>query len=232
MPLVVSVLIYGVLFGVGYGVIALGGGMGSTTTTTNSDGYTTATANASATGLAIMIVGDILLYAVGIFAQSAFLSGCLEIADGRPVGIGSFFKPRNLGTVILAAIIVGILTSIGSFLFVIPGLIVAIFAQFTILFVIDRSQGAIDALKSSFSTVSSNFANALLAWLVQVAAVLVGAVLCGVGLLVGGPVAALVLVYTYRKLSGGQVVPLEQPGYQAGPPPGPPPGMPPGPQLG
>jgi hypothetical protein len=57
-----------------------------------------------------------------------------------------------------------------------------------------------------------------------------------VGLLVGGPVAALVLIYTYRKLSGGQVVPLGQPGYQAGPPPGyqagPPPGMPPGPQLG
>jgi uncharacterized membrane protein len=226
--LVVSALIYGVLFGAAYALIALGRGMGSTTTTTNSDGYTTATANVSATGLAIMIVGSIVLYALGIFAQSAFLSGCLDIADGRPVGIGSFFKPRNLGMVILAAIIVGILTWIGSILCIIPGLIVGIFAQFTIPFVIDRSQSAIDALKSSFSTVSSNFGNALLSWLVQVAALLLGALACGVGLLVGGPVAALILIYTYRKLSGGQVVPQEQPGYQAGPPPG----MPPGPQLG
>lgn len=85
-------------------------------------------------------------------------------------------------------------------------------------------------MKSSFSTVSSNFANALLAWLVQVAAVVVGTVLCGVGLLVGGPVAALVLTYSYRKLSGSQVVPLEQPG--GGYHPGPPPGPPPGPQFG
>ena len=228
--LVVSSLIYGVLFAVAYSAILFGGGMGSTTSTTNSDGYTTATTSIGSGGLAVMIVGYVLIYAVGIFAQSAFLSGCLDIADGRPVTISSFFKPRNLGNVILAAIIVGILASIGSFLCIIPGLVVGIFAQFTVPFVIDRSQGAIEALKSSFSTVSSNFANALLAWLAQAAAVLVGAVLCGVGLLVGGPVAALILIYTYRKLSGGQVVPLEQPpgGYQAGPPPG----APPGPQFG
>ncbi len=229
MPLVVSALIYGLVLGAAYALIPIGASMGSTTTTTNSDGYDTTTANISAAGLAVMIVGYILVYAVGIFAQAAFLSGCLDLADGRPVGIGSFFKPRNLGVVILAAIIVGILTSIASACFVLPGLIVALFAQFTIPFVIDRSQGAIDALKSSFSTVSSNFANALLAWLVQAAAVLVGAVLCGVGLLVGAPVAALILTYTYRKLTGGQVVALQQPGGYPG---GPPPGMPPGPQFG
>ncbi len=227
--LVVSTLVYGVLIAVAYSAILFGGGMGSTSTTTNVDGYTTATTSIGAGGLIVMIVGYVLIYAVGIFAQSAFLSGCLDIADGRPVSIGSFFKPRSLGNVILAAIIVGILASIGSFLCIIPGLIVGIFAQFTIPFIIDRSQGAIDGLKSSFTTVQSNFVNALLSFLVQAAALVVGSIACGIGVLVGGPVAALILIYTYRKLSGGQVVPLEQPGgYQAGPPPGPPPG----PQFG
>lgn len=219
--LVVATLIYGILIGIAYAISALGGGLGSTTTTTNSDGYSTASTNISAGGLAMMIVGYVLVYAVGIFAQSAYLSGILDIADGRPVSIGSFFKPRNLGQVILAAIIIGILTSIGSFLCIIPGLVVGIFAQFAVPFVIDRSQSAIDGLKSSFSTVSSNFANSLLAWLVGVAAVTVGALACGVGILVGGPIAALVLIYAYRKLSGGQVVPVQQPGgYQGGPPAG------------
>ena len=208
------------LIGVAYAVAAVGGPIGSTTTTTSSDGYSQATTDISTGGFAIMIVGCILAYAVGIFAQSAFLSGVLDIADGRPVTVGSFFKPRNLGQVVLAAIIVSILTALASVLCIIPALIVGIFAQFTIPFVIDRSQGAIEALKSSFSTVSSNFANSLLAWLVGVAALLVGALVCGVGLLVGGPVAALILIYAYRKLSGGQVVPLEQPGYPQGPPPG------------
>ncbi|OBG25216.1 hypothetical protein [Mycobacterium sp. 852002-51057_SCH5723018] len=222
MPLIVATLVYGVLLGIAYAVTLLGGGLGGNTTTTNSDGYTTTTTDIGAGGLAAMIAGYILLYAIGIFAQSAFLSGVLEIADGRQVSIGSFFKPRNLGQVILASIIIGILTTIGSFLCIIPGLIVGIFAQFAIPFVIDRSQGAIDALKSSFSTVSSNFVNALLVWLVGVATVTIGLLACGVGVLVGGPVASLILVYGYRKLSGGQVVPLERPGggYQGGPPPG------------
>ncbi|OBA74593.1 hypothetical protein A5641_27355 [Mycobacterium sp. 1554424.7] len=229
--MVVSALIYAVVLGIAYAAVLFGGGMGSTTTSTNVDGYTTATTSIGAGGLIVMILGYVLIYAVAIFAQASFTSGCLELADGRSVTIGSFFKPRNLGNVILAAIIIGILTSIGSVLCFIPGLIVAYFAQFTIPFIVDRSQGAIDGLKSSVSTVQANLVNALVVWLVQAAAVTIGFVACGVGILVGGPVAALIGIYGYRKLSGGQVVPLQQPGggYQAGPPPGTPP---PGPQYG
>jgi len=51
--------------------------------------------------------------------------------------------------------------------------------------------------------------------------VLIGQILCGIGLVVAFPFAKLIQIYTYRKLSGGQVVPLQQPGYQPGPPPGP-----------
>ena len=58
-------------------------------------------------------------------------------------------------------------------------------------------------------------------WLVAVATFIVGALACGVGLLVAAPVASLVEIYGYRKLTGGQVVPLPQAGYQPGPPPGP-----------
>ena len=146
---------------------------------------------------------------------------CLDIADGKPVTIGSFFQPRNLGMALLAALLVGVISAVGSFLCFLPGLIFGFFAQFTVPFVIDRSLSAIKALTASFSTVASNIGPALLAWLVGVAATIVGALVCGVGLLVAVPFAALILIYAYRKLSGGQVVGLEQPGYQPGPPPGP-----------
>jgi uncharacterized membrane protein len=225
VALIVPTLVYGVLLGATWGVIALGHSVG--TTTTSPDGYNFIfTTNLGGGGLVILIIGYLVAYAIGAFAQSAFLSGCLDMADGQPVTIGSFFKPRNLGMVFLAALLVGVLTAIASSLCFIPGLILGIFAQFTIPFVIDRSQSAIKGLTSSFSTVSSNFANSLLVWLVEVAAIIVGALACGVGLLVAAPVAALVLVYAYRKLSGGQVVPLDQPGQ-----PGPPAGTPPGPQI-
>ena len=138
------------------------------------------------------------------------------------MSIGSFFKPRNLGMAFLAALLVGILTSIGYALCFVPGIILGIFTQFTIPFVIDRSQSAIKGFTSSFSLVGSNFANALLVWLVAVATVhrrRAGVRCRPVG--GGPPVASLILIYAYRKLSGGQVVPLAQPGYQPGPPAGP-----------
>ena len=45
-------------------------------------------------------------------------------------------------------------------------------------------------------------------WLAWIATVFVGALLCGVGLIVAVPVAALILVYAWRRLTGGQVAPL------------------------
>ncbi|ORB06528.1 hypothetical protein BST30_10680 [Mycobacterium mantenii] len=223
MALIVSSLVYAVLFGIASALIGWSQTMG-TTSSGSDDDYFTFTANLNGGGLALLILGYLVAYVVGAFAQSAFLSGCLDLADGRPVTIGSFFKPRNFAMVFLAALLVGVLTSIASALCFLPGLILGIFAQFTIPYAIDRSQQPIKALSSSFSTVTANFGNALLVWLVEVAVFLVGALACGVGLLVGAPVAALVGIYAYRKLSGGHVVPVEYAGYQAGPPPGAPPG--------
>ncbi len=48
----------------------------------------------------------------------------------------------------------------------------------------------------------------ILALLVIYAILFVGALACGIGLIVAMPVASLFLVYTYRKLTGGQVAPL------------------------
>lgn len=218
LALIVPTLVYGVL---SLAISWVGQGTGKTTSVSNGSGFSFA--NVGALG----VVSYFLSLAVSAFAQAAFLSGCLDIADGKPVSIGSFFKPRNFGMALLAALLVDVVTTIGLFACILPGLILMIFAQFTILFVVDRSQSAIKGFTSSFSTVGSNIANALLVWLAGLATLLVGLVACGVGLLVAVPVAALILTYGYRKLSGGQVVALQQPGYPSGPPPG----LPPGPQT-
>ena len=122
--------------------------------------------------------------------------------------IGSFFKPRNVGNVIIAGLIVGILTEIGLFLCVIPGIVVSFLLMFTIVALLDRNLSPIDAIKNSFEITTKNVGNAVLAWLVMAAIVVVGALVCLVGLIVAAPVAALFQVYTYRRLTGGQVAPL------------------------
>ena len=165
----------------------------------------------SMTGAGSIIVGIIGWVAsliVGAAVQSAYLGGMLDIANGQQVSVGSFFRPRNIGSVIIAGLIVGIISTIGFLLCIIPGLIATIMLMFTIVALIDRNLRPVDAVKTSFEISKANFGNVFLAWLVMVVIFVVGALLCGVGLLVAGPVGTLILVYAYRKLSGGQVAEL------------------------
>jgi uncharacterized membrane protein len=131
----------------------------------------------------------------------------LQIADGREVAIGDFFRPRNVGNVIVATLIVGVLTGIGYALCVIPGLVVGFLLMFTVVALLDRNISATDAIRASFQVAKDNFGPAVLAYLIIIILVAVGAAICGVGLLVAGPLEALFMVYTWRLLSGGQVAP-------------------------
>ncbi|BBZ14177.1 hypothetical protein [Mycobacterium branderi] len=197
VPLIVSFVVYGVIAVLLHVVVFVLLG-----NTSSSSGSFVASLGTSGT-----IVSEIVSFVYGTFVQAAALSGTLDIADGRPVSIGSFFKPRHLGGVILAALLVGVLTAVGYLLFIIPGLIFSFFAMFTIAFATDRGLPAFEALKASFTTVMSNIGGALLSWVVQFLVLLAGALLCGIGLIVAAPVALLIQTYTYRRLSGGQVVP-------------------------
>ena len=73
---------------------------------------------------------------------------------------------------------------------------------------IDRNLSPIDSLKASIEIVKANVGQVILVWLVAGLIAAAGILACGVGVLVSGPVASLMLVYTYRRLSGGQVAPL------------------------
>jgi uncharacterized membrane protein len=179
----------------------------SYTSDANSFSYSWSSSSYGAASIIVTIIGWILLLVVSGWIQSAYLSGMLDIANGREVTVGSFFKPRNLGSVIVASLIVGLLSAIGFFLCIIPGVIVSILLMFTVVALLDRNLAAVDAVKASFEISKANFGNVFLAWLVMVATMIVGALLCGVGLLVAYPVATLFLVYTYRSLTGGQVAP-------------------------
>jgi uncharacterized membrane protein len=226
VALIVPVLGYGVLLAVlilAVSMLPVALGQSSSTSYTDAYGNTVSgstTVTLGPASIAVMVIGYILIFIVAIFMTAGLVTGSLDIADGRPVGIGSFFKPRNLGPAFLTALLVAVASWIGS-LCIIGGVIVGFIAQFAVAFAVDRSLSPVESIKASFETIKSNFGGALLSWLVQYAIVLVGAFVCGIGLLVALPLAMLIHIYTYRKLSGGQVVALEQPGY---------PGMPPGPQ--
>ncbi len=212
-PLIVATLVYGLIVIVLQVVInLLQAAVSPGASEYSSDGsgfsYAFSATSMGVGGILVSIVGWFVSLIVGAAIQSAYISGVLDIANGQQVSVGSFFRPRNIGQVIVAGLIVGVITTIGLFLCVIPGLLASIMLLFTVVALLDRNLSAVDAVKTSFDVSKANFGNVFLTWLVCVAIAFVGALLCGVGLLVAVPVATLVLAYAWRRISGGQVAPL------------------------
>ncbi len=214
-PLILAALVYGVIGVVVHGLVFVLLG-GATADTSGVEGEYGASFTAGLDTVGTLVL-SIVSFVFGIFVQAAFLSGALDLADGRPVSVGSFFKPRNFGTVVLAALLLSVISAVLDLLSL-PGVLFALlsfvliavftfFALFTIAFATDRGLSPIDALKASFSTVRSNIGNTLLSLVVQVLIVLLGFLACGIGIIVAGPVALLIQVYTYRRLSGGPIAP-------------------------
>ncbi|MGW5440174.1 hypothetical protein [Nocardia asteroides] len=161
-------------------------------------------------------IGTVVSAVIGYLISAAFVRGALHETDGRKPGFGDFFRFTNVGAVILAGILVGLATGIGFVLCILPGLVVAFFTWWTMQFVIDRNQDAITAIKSSFSAISGNAGPLLLLALALFGINVVGALLCGVGLLVTVPLTIIASTYAYRVVTGGPVAgaaPVADPGY-------------------
>jgi uncharacterized membrane protein len=225
LALILSMLIYGIgmaVIGAVLWVIALSmdlalvtGGMASTTGSGYGD--SSSTSDGAAAGAGIGILGTIIVTALlvfvfivaAIYVEAAFVSGSLDIADGKRVDVGSFLRPpHHFVSVVLSALLVAVGTVVGSILCVIPGLIFGFFAAYTIPFAVDRGLSPFEALKASYNTIKQHFGSALLSYLVVLAVGLVGNVVPVFGLLISAPVSLLILTYTYRRLSGGQLAPI------------------------
>jgi len=153
------------------------------------------------------IIGSLVTTVVGYLINAALVRGALHEVDGQRPSLGSFFRFTNIGNVILASILVGVLTAIGLILFVIPGLIVAFLSWWTLQYVIDRHDSATDGLRSSFRAISSQAGSVLLLALALIGINILGAIPFGLGLLITIPVSVIASTYAYRLVSGGDVTP-------------------------
>ncbi|MCN4157045.1 hypothetical protein I3B72_20475, partial [Mycobacterium tuberculosis] len=128
VTLVVPVLAYAVALAAVIGataglVVALSDR--ATTAYTNTSGVSSESVDITMTPAAgiVMFLGYIALFALVLYMHAGILTGCLDIADGKPVTIATFFRPRNLGLVLVTGLLIVALTFIGGLLCVIPGLI-------------------------------------------------------------------------------------------------------------
>ena len=146
-----------------------------------------------------------LSFAVQVAVQAAVINGGLQLSRGQGINVGNAFAGINWGQAILTALLVGLGTFVGLLLCIIPGLIFAFLASYAMFFVVDRNMPAVEAIKASIDMVRNNVGPLLLFWLASLAITIVGACLCGVGLLVAIPVVILAQIYTFRTFNNDPV---------------------------
>jgi uncharacterized membrane protein len=209
--IVVAALIYVVVLAVVEGIVylALGGLLVNNTAKINIDENTGTITTTGGTSFVMILlfaaISAFVAFLIIAIVQSNLINGALQIANGRKVEIGDFFKFEKISTVIVAGLIVAAAYAVGTFLCYIPALLVAFFTPFYLFFVLDQNMQPWDAIMSSVRLVSSNIGSMVILILGVIVAYIIGIILCLIGLIVTMPVALLALTFAYRKFQNQPV---------------------------
>lgn len=146
-------------------------------------------------------------FVVSVVVSAGIIKGALDITQGRPLEIGTMFRGFSLGQLVIAAILTSLLTFVGLIACIVGAFVVAFFLSFTTYFIVDEGQSATSAMRASFDFTKANAGDLLLLFLAIIGANILGACLCGVGLLVSVPVTILAQAYAYRALRRQPITP-------------------------
>ena len=154
----------------------------------------------------IALLLSIATSVVSLILAMGLIRAALRVTDGGTPELSQLTETDQLGPYIVQAILVGLAIGIGLLVCIIPGLIAAVLFAFAGYAVIDARDGdAVGAIKRSFEIVKGNF-GAVLGLMVLLTLVnIVGALLCGIGLLFTYPMTSVAIAYAYRTLNGQPV---------------------------
>jgi len=127
----------------------------------------------------------------------------LDVARGREASLGTLFRG---GSCYLAVLLAGILVSLinlgGLLLFIVPGIIFALmFSQFFYL-IVDRNVGVIESLELSKQITYGNKLMIFVLWLLATALILLGFVMCCIGVVFTAPLVSLMYAVAYLAMTG------------------------------
>lgn len=152
--------------------------------------------------LLLAAVFGALYFVVAAVLGSLLIRAALDITDGKTLDLAGIFRFDKIGPVLIASLIIGAATFVGTLLCYLPGLVVGFLTQYTLFFLLDKDLEPIEAIKASFEFVKTNFANVLVWYIIAALVGGAGAIVCGIGLLVTVPIVIIGTAYTYKTLQG------------------------------
>lgn len=208
--LVAQALVFGILWMI-LGVMLFA--LGVTASNTGSSATT-------AVGAVVGFLGGLLLFAiVAMVAQiiyAGWVKAGLETTRGLSPSMAQLYQGWNKTDVVVTALIVAVVTVVPAVvLSLVPGvggilrftylMIAGFFLQFGIIYVVDKQMKPVDALRASVDLAKVNYTTLLVFDVIAMVALGLGALVCGLGLILTMPLVVIASAFTYRKLLGQPV---------------------------
>ena len=153
----------------------------------------------STPNMPIMLIGNLIQFVIGqLLMGGLYRMAINQVRGGTPEFSDLFSVTDVLPALLIAAILTSLATFAGFLFCIIPGLLIASLLMFTIPLVVDKRMDAITAMTASIDALKPQMGMALVFTLVIGILAGAGALLCGVGLLITGPLALLSIALLYR----------------------------------
>ena len=156
--------------------------------------------------LGFNLIANLIGYVVQMFILGGMAATALKAVRGQPVSYGDVFSGgRYFGAMLVASILVGLATTVGLLLCIVPGVILALGLGLYSYAVVDEGASGVDAVKRSWELTQGHKLNLFLFGLIGVLVGIAGLLACGVGILVVGPMAIIGQAYIFARLKGEQL---------------------------
>lgn len=131
-----------------------------------------------------------------------FITVCFRLVAKKSVELISLIGDvSKLPSYIIASILYGLAVGVGLVLLIVPGILLMTRLQLYIYYIVDKNQGPMQSLRSSWNATRGHTMNLLGALIVAIFINLAGALALGIGLFITYPATVLAGVYIYKKLA-------------------------------
>ena len=139
--------------------------------------------------------------------QGALIAGfhiyTIKRVSGRNPDIGDLFKGFNFFIhTLVASLLIGLFTFLGTLTLIIPGLVIAAMYKFTYLFIVDKRMDFWPAMQASHNVVKNDYFGFTMFLILAFVVNVLGFLCLVVGLLVTVPVTFAAITIAYKELVG------------------------------
>lgn len=139
---------------------------------------------------------------ISIVFTLGYMKNLFQTLDGIEPQFSAYGQQsRKIVTYFFASLLMSVIVVIGLFLFILPGIYLAIRLQFYQAFIVEEDAGILDSLKRSWKITEGQVLPLLLLVLAMCGIILIGIILFMVGVLVAIPVTYMMYCEAFRKLN-------------------------------